>query len=183
MTMRINIGSAIKRALQHVAANLEQTKSGLLLPPEYIAGRHFGGFGGYEPWVQDCIRVSCKAVRGVGPDELSELTSLAMWTGPSGNGEPRVDFFVEKHAVVMQHFERYAERIGDLVGRPVGLTEKVREQIRRVDGTRARGTLMVIALNPVEAESTGELKAATSAWNPASVEEAAAVPKQKYVLG
>lgn len=172
----IRIGSAIKRALDLVLENHVQSRSGIYVPPAYIAGRHFGGFDGYSAWIQDCIRAACANVRGVGSDELSELTALTLW-------QPQeVLFTVAKHADTMALFEQFANRVADTSGGG-GLTANVIEQIQRVEGSRERGTLLVIALNPAESERTGELKACVSAWNPASFEEAAAVPKQRYLLG
>lgn len=176
MTSILN-GSAIKRALLQVVTNQLQLKSGLYVPEDYIAGKHYGGFGGYAEWIQDCIRTCCKSVRGVGLDELSEVTALAMWQKGAA-----VEFVVAKHADVLVMFDEYGARIADMTGEG-GLSAQVREQVRRVDGSRERGTLMVVCMNPVEAAETGKLMACVSAWNPATIEEAAHVPKQRYVLG
>jgi hypothetical protein len=173
----IRIGDAISRAVKQVTKNVVQRASGLYVPPDYIAGKHFGGFNNYTPWIQDCIRACCESARGVGPDELSEITGLAFWQ------PERVEFVVKKHAEVMAILEQLAARIADQTQTGEGLTAKIQEQILKVQGGRERGTLMVIALNPHEAEGSGELKACVSAWNPASIEEARAVPKQVYTLG
>jgi hypothetical protein len=177
--MRIQIGDAIKRALKQVVQNQVQTRSGLFVPPDYIRGRHFGGFHGYAGWIQDCIRACCQGVRGVGPDELSELTAVAMWQEPHVG----VMWVVHKHADAMAVLEQLGARVADATGRG-GLTDKFQKQVREADKLRERGTLLVVALNPVEAErsATGDLPASVSAWNPASVEEAQAVPEQKFRL-
>lgn len=172
MSIGIRIGSAMKRALQQVAANMEQTRSGLYLPPEYIAGKHFGGFSGYEDWIQDCVRHCCQMVRGVGPDELPEVAAWAMWQ-PDG-----VLATVRKHGEIMRLMEDYAASIPN----SSGLMDEARTQIRRVDGTRTTGTLLVIAMNPTRTELTNKLPMSVSAWVPSSVEEAKAVPRQEYQL-
>ena len=56
-------------------------------------------------------------------------------------------------------------------------------QYRRAQGTRQLGTLVVIAMNVTELINTGKLMTSISAWNPASVEEARAVPRRQYILG
>ena len=73
--MLIQMGSAVARAIKQTYQNMKQRQSGLFVPPDYIAGRHFGGFRGYEPWIQECIRYACQQGRGIGPDELSEITA------------------------------------------------------------------------------------------------------------
>jgi hypothetical protein len=194
------VSNFIKRALQKVVGNMERTKMGLYLPPDYIAGRHFKGFSGYDPWIQDCIRPACQMVRGVPPDELSELSAWVVWQPinlvPNENGIAvptggvTLDcIFIEKHAVVLRKIDEFTARIEDALkdknpGRSfdVNFTEKAREQIRRVDNSRAQGTLMVIAMNLSEFEHTGEIKMGVSAWNPADIEEAKSLPKQEYIL-
>jgi len=180
--MSIRIGNALKRAFDKIRGNadttLKQTESGLWVPPDLIAGKHFGGFTGYDDWIQDCIRASCEAARGVGPDELSEITALASWSGP-GN----VEVYFGKHAVVLDMLEQFMGRIGELVGNGATMSPAARTQFSRAQGKRELGTILVIAMNLPEAEKTGKLMTSVSAWNPASIEEAKAVPKQEYLLG
>lgn len=176
MSIGIRIGSALKRAMQQVASNMEQTKSGLYLPPEYIAGKHFGGFSGYEDWIQDCVRHCCKMVRGVGKDELPELAAWAMW---QPGGDDQILATVAKHNEIMRLMEDFA---GGIRGSS-GLMDEAKTQIRRVDGTRSTGTLLVIAMNPTKTELTQKVPMSVSAWVPADVDEAKAVPKQSYILG
>jgi hypothetical protein len=165
--------SFIQEAIDRFTSN---SRGRLPKVPDVIAGKHFGGFQGYESWVQECARACLENTRGIGADEISELTAIAMWQAPP----VPIHSTIQRHSVAMTLLEQYAGRIGDMTGKG-GLTDKVTEQIRLAQATRERGTLLVIALNPVEAERTGELKACVSAWNQAKLEEALAVPKQKYL--
>ncbi len=184
--MIIKIGDAVKNALKRVVQGQVQTRSGLYVPPDYIRGQHFGGFHNYAPWIQDCIRACCQGVRHtgpeerrIGPDEISELTAVALWQEPP----TPIHWVLQRHADAMAVLEQLGARVADATGAG-GLTEKFLKQVREADKLRERGTLLVIALNPVEAERhpTGDLPACVSAWHPASVEEAEAVPERKFQL-
>ena len=176
--MLIRMGDMIRRALDQTFHNMKQRQDGLIVPPDYIRGRHFGGFHGYEPWIQDCIRTACASVRGVGPDELSEITAVVSWVS-----QQEILCYFGKHAEAIESVRRFASAIGDTTGKHDGLSQEAELQYSRTQGSRERGTLLVIAMNFTEAEKTGVLKTSVSAWNPASVEEAQAVPAQKYLLG
>ncbi len=173
----IRIGTAIKRALQQVVGNMQQKASGLFVPPDYVSGKHFGGFSGYTPWIQDCIRAAHAAVRGIGEDELSEISAFVLWQ------PEHCELTVDKHVDVLRMYDAFAERLSSMTGKAEGLSAEANEQVRRVHGGRQRGALLVIALNPVEAVATGKLNACVSAWKSAEVEEARAVPKQTFLLG
>lgn len=183
--MHFRIGNWMERARDTILDNFRQRQSGLIVPPDYIAGKHFGGFSGYESWIQDCIRMSCEAVRGVGKEELAELTCIASWQGVQPDGSTSVTVWPLKHAEALDRLEKLAERIDHTTGKSSGLSAAAKEQLHRVQGSRENGTLVVCAMNPVDAAKSvsGELKFSFSAWNPADVEEAKNVPKQKYLLG
>ena len=173
----------IKEALQQAARNMQMTKSGLVVPAPYVKGLHYGGFDGYEEWIQECIMKSCHEARGVMPDELSEITAFALWAAPGD-----VTVVYEKHSRVLELIDRCVEAFADKLGLQVrGVDPKEKEQIRRADGLRQTGTLLVVAGRVVD-EDDHELlykkfKLSTSAWHPASMEEAEAVPTRRYLLG
>lgn len=178
------MGNLVQRALDATVGNMKQRASGLFVPSDYIAGKHFGGFHGYAPWIQDCIRYSCAAARGVGPDELSEITAIATWLDPNevdGTGHVSAVFF--KHNEAIEKMRSFCAALGEFTGNKQGLATEAETQYAKVQGSRERGTLVVIAMNFSEVPKQGRLMTSVSAWNPASVEEAKAVPKQKYVLG
>lgn len=200
----------IKRAVQQVAATAETQRQmsgkGIFLPSDLMAGRHFGGFHGYDKWIQDCIRACCRVSHDVPPEELAELTGFALFQ--ADDQEPI--FVVQKHSDVMRMLDEYVERSMEELKasehETVENVEKCREHVRRAEGTRVAGTLMVVALRWVNRpadtitikDETGlgvkevqilgaglmkELRVSVSCWNPASVEEAKEVPKQGYLLG
>jgi hypothetical protein len=180
----MSLGSRLKDVIGQAARNFVETKGGLLVPPTVVAGKHFGGFQGYEHWVQECIATACRHARpaggsawtGIEADELGEITAACMWEPPERSDEPaKVHVALGKHDEVMTLLERYAESIPGTEGLESGFLA----QVTRAHGIRERGTLLVVALK-VAFEEKGEITASVSAWNPASVEEALAVPAQKY---
>ena len=175
--------SFIKKALQGIAGNMQQTKAGLILPAPYVKGQHFGGFEGYAEWIQECILQACHEARNTPPHELSEITAFALWAGP-GN----ISVAYERHNRILEMIEKCVEVFADKLGlQDRGVDPKEKEQIRRADSLRQVGTLLVVAGRVVDEEDHGTLykrfKLSTSAWSPASMEEAQAVPKRKYILG
>ena len=200
--MLIQMGTAVARAIKQTLGNMLQRQSGVWVPPDYIAGRHFGGFKGYESWEQDCIRCACEAARGVGPDELSEITAIAGWVGPAidplvpvssilltnelvppepvpSQAEVHLSFW--KHSDAIAKLKEFVQRASELTDHPGTLDTKCTEQYNRVQGSRELGSLIVISLNFTEWARLGRLMSCVSAWNPASVEEARTVPRQKYL--
>jgi hypothetical protein len=191
MTLRGRIKNVLTEAVDHYV----QTKGGLLVPPTVVTGKHFGGFSGYAPWIQDCIAAACRHLRpggrweGVQPDELSEITAACLWappdrpTEPDGHvvvaaedgGKPQVSVATGKHDDVMRGLEAYADAIrGD------GLEGSFQAQVQRAQNQRALGSLLVVALDVSEYTSKGTVNASVSSWNAASIEEALAVPEQRY---
>ena len=173
----------MKEAFQQIAMNLQLTKSGLAVPAPYVKGQHFGGFEGYEEWIRECILKACHEARNVKPDELSEMTAFALWAGP---GDVSVKY--GKHSEVLEDIDRCVEVFADEHGlQDRGVDPKEKEQIRRADGLRQSGTLLVVAGRVVVEDDHGTLykrfKLSTSAWHPASREEAEAVPTRRYLLG
>jgi hypothetical protein len=174
----------IERVAAKITRNLVETKSGLVLPPAYVAGKHFGGIQGYEPWVRDCIHASVAMVRDdegreIGPDELSEHTALALWLP----GEPYVE--VVPHRAVVPAVEALAALLGKELGCDLTVSDAAKLHIARADGRRQRGTILVVALRwwVPEGKTCLELTESVSAWNTATLEEALAVPRQEYLLG
>ena len=176
------IRNFLREAVQKFATNMAETKSGLVVPRPYVAGQHFGGFDGYQPWIRDCVTAACTAARGVPPDELSEITALTLWTAE----DAPPDVFVDKHGRVVRALDDYGARLVEENLADEGFRAKAAEQVRKADALRERGTLLVVAVRWENVEHDGrftkDLALSVSAWNPASLEEARAVPKRKYQL-
>ena len=176
--------SWLKRAMRMAKEGLVGQAQGLYVP-DYVAGQHYGGISGYEPWIQDCIYATFYAVRKrpgqqIGPEEMSELTSLVMWDEPS----PTV--VIEPHAVIVRELETYFEWASEKLNVASEMTDKAKEQVRRAHGTRELGTILVVGLRWLDSPKDGgvvkELRTAVSAWRTAAMDEALANPPRKYAL-
>lgn len=180
--MLIRMGNWLERAREVIGKTMQRDTSGLYVPA-HMAGQHYGGFNGYTPWVQDCIRKACEVCRHVGPDELAEMTAIVAWIKSDISPEPDLHIFAVKHSEACEILEKTCNRIADMTKAEEGMSKRAGEQLRAVQTTRAAGTLVVCALNLTEYEKTGKLMLSLSTWSPASMEEALAVPKRTYMLG
>jgi hypothetical protein len=180
--MLVRMGNLLERARDAVVEGVSwvKAKGGLILPPEYVAGRHFGGFHKLEPWIQDCIRSACRVASTsrtpsgapLGPDELSELTAFVIWEA------------TECHVTLTTH-KLAMEAIAG-----TGLTDRFKGDIAKQDGRRHRGSLLVVALRPDlrleflrgDPEQRG-IPGYVGAWDFSSLEAAMALNPIEHVLG
>jgi hypothetical protein len=166
------------RSIQKVVGKFEQAKSGLLLPPDMIRGRHFGGFHKLDPWIKDVIRASCRVVRGIGPDELSELVTWVEW----GEKECRVTLL--KFNDLIHSLDTTEGANGQ------SFSDRFKGDIRRTDSSRAYGSILVVAIKPDEVKEFHKghddqrgFPGYVGAWVPGSVEEAETVQPPTYLGG
>jgi hypothetical protein len=176
----------LQRARDRIVGAIVEPPKGLYVPA-HMAGQHYGGFEGYERWIQDCICATTYVVRDAKkdfPEELAEMTALAMWV--SETDAPVV--FVGAHDEIVVALVRYVEQCADKFRITNGtLSEAAHTHITRAHGTREHGAILVIACKwsdkPQGDHLVKSLDISPSVWRVADLEEALDIPKRTYVLG